>query len=93
MKFAVSAWKEQRKMMNPCFNLKIINSFHDTFAKYSRKMVNFLDATEGSEQTNLLSVIWKSTYDSAIGKKYMYACLLCTFELFLYHCNCSRQLF
>ncbi|XP_063914281.1 cytochrome P450 4C1-like [Zophobas morio] len=62
----VSAWKEQRKMMNPCFNLKIINSFHDTFAKYSRKMVNFLDATEGSEQTNLLSVIWESTYDSAI---------------------------
>ncbi|XP_063914293.1 cytochrome P450 4C1-like [Zophobas morio] len=63
----VSIWKEHRKMINPSFNSKILNSYHDTFVKYSSEMVNYLSDTEGEEQTNLLPVIWEKTLDVALA--------------------------
>ena len=49
--------------------MKILNSFHDTFVKYSSEMVQFLFDTEGREQTDLQEVIWEKTLDVALGKK------------------------
>ncbi|KAJ3656971.1 hypothetical protein Zmor_016008 [Zophobas morio] len=63
----VSIWKEHRKMINPSFNLKILNSFHDTFVSYSTEMVKYLSDLEGVEQTNLLPVIWEKTLDAALA--------------------------
>ncbi|XP_063914272.1 cytochrome P450 4C1-like [Zophobas morio] len=63
----VNLWKEHRKMINPSFNSTILNSFHDVFVKYSREMVEFLSDAEGSEQTDLVSVIWEKTLDSALA--------------------------
>ncbi|XP_063914426.1 cytochrome P450 4C1-like isoform X1 [Zophobas morio] len=63
----VSIWKEHRKMINPSFNMKILNSFHDTFVKYSSEMVQFLFDTEGREQTDLQEVIWEKTLDVALA--------------------------
>ncbi|KAJ3656973.1 hypothetical protein Zmor_016010 [Zophobas morio] len=62
----VSIWKEHRKMINPSFNLKILNWFHDTFVNYSTEMVKYLSDLEGGEQTNLLPVIWEKTLDAAL---------------------------
>ena len=57
-------------MINPSFNSKILNSFHDVFVKYSREMVKFLNDAEGNEQSDLVSVIWEKTLDSALGMQY-----------------------
>ena len=57
-------------MINPSFNLKILNSFHDTFVSYSTEMVKYLSDLEGVEQTHLLPVIWEKTLDAALGKKH-----------------------
>ncbi|XP_063914271.1 cytochrome P450 4C1-like [Zophobas morio] len=62
----VSLWKEHRKMINPSFNSKILNSFHDVFVKYSKEMVKFLNDADGSEQANLVSVIWEKTLDISL---------------------------
>ncbi|XP_063914276.1 cytochrome P450 4C1-like [Zophobas morio] len=62
----VNVWKKHRKLINPSFNLKILNSFHDIFVKYSREIVEFLNETEGSEQVDLVSVIWAQTFDTAL---------------------------
>ncbi|XP_063914425.1 cytochrome P450 4C1-like isoform X2 [Zophobas morio] len=62
----VSIWKEHRKMINPSFNMKILNSFHDIFVKHSSEMVQFLVDNEGREQTDLLEVIWNKTLDVAL---------------------------
>ena len=55
-------------MINPSFNLKILNSFHDVFVKYSREIVKFLNDAEGSEQEDFVSVVWEQTFDAALGK-------------------------
>ncbi|XP_063914421.1 cytochrome P450 4C1-like isoform X2 [Zophobas morio] len=62
----VSVWKEHRKMINPSFNPKVLNSFHDIFVDYSRKMVEFLESTHGKETTDLTPIIWQNTLDSTI---------------------------
>ncbi|KAJ3656972.1 hypothetical protein Zmor_016009 [Zophobas morio] len=62
----VSIWKEHRKMINPSFNSKILNSYHDIFINYSKEMVKFLDDKEGVEQTDFLRVIWEKTFDAAL---------------------------
>ncbi|XP_063914439.1 cytochrome P450 4C1-like [Zophobas morio] len=62
-----SIWKEHRKMINPSFNSKILNSYHDTFVKCSREMVKILDDKEGVEQTDFLRVIWEKTVDGALA--------------------------
>ncbi|KAJ3657056.1 hypothetical protein Zmor_016090 [Zophobas morio] len=62
----VSVWKEHRKMINPSFNPKVLNSFHDIFVDYSRKMVEFLESTDGKETTDLTPIIWQNTLDSTI---------------------------
>ena len=56
-------------MINPSFNSKILNSYHDIFVSYSREMVKFLDDKEGAEQTDFLPVIWEKTVDAALGKQ------------------------
>ncbi|XP_063914295.1 cytochrome P450 4C1-like [Zophobas morio] len=63
----VSIWKEHRKMINPSFNSKILNSYHDIFINYSKEMVKFLDDKEGVEQTDFLRVIWEKTFDAALA--------------------------
>ncbi|XP_063914423.1 cytochrome P450 4C1-like [Zophobas morio] len=62
----VDVWKKHRKMINPSFNLKILNSFHDVFVKYSREIVKFLNDAEGSEQEDFVSVVWEQTFDAAL---------------------------
>ncbi|KAJ3657057.1 hypothetical protein Zmor_016090 [Zophobas morio] len=62
----VNVWKKHRKLINPSFNLKILNSFHVIFVKYSKEIVKFLNETEGSEQVDLVSVIWAQTFDTAL---------------------------
>ena len=69
-------------MINPSFNLKFLNSFHDVFVKYSSEMVKFLNNTEANEQTDLVSVIWEKTLDSALGKKRWRICYQCDYNYF-----------
>ncbi|XP_063914277.1 cytochrome P450 4d1-like [Zophobas morio] len=64
----VDVWKKHRKMISPSFNLKIVNSFHDVFVKYSKEIVQFLNDVEVCEQVNLVSVFWEQTFDAALGK-------------------------
>ncbi|KAJ3656976.1 hypothetical protein Zmor_016013 [Zophobas morio] len=63
----VSIWKEHRKMINPSFNSKILNSYHDVLVNYSREMVKYLGDTEGVEQTDFLRAIWERTLDVALA--------------------------
>ncbi|XP_063914280.1 cytochrome P450 4C1-like [Zophobas morio] len=62
----VDVWKKHRKIINPSFNLKILNSFHDVFVKYSREIVEFLNDGEGREQVGLISVLWEQTFDASL---------------------------
>ncbi|XP_063914469.1 cytochrome P450 4C1-like [Zophobas morio] len=61
-----SSWKVNRKLINPSFNLQVINSFLDAYIRYTTELVDILEKTAGTEQTDIIKYTWRTTLDNVI---------------------------
>ncbi|KAJ3652359.1 hypothetical protein Zmor_018333 [Zophobas morio] len=57
-------WKQNRKNINPTFNISLINSFVDTFAKHAKLFTENFDDVCGKEAVDVFPSIWKCTLDA-----------------------------
>ena len=65
-----SSWKVNRKLINPSFNLQVINSFLDAYIRYTTELVDILEKTAGTEQTDIIKYTWRTTLDNVIGSTF-----------------------
>ncbi|XP_044261300.1 cytochrome P450 4C1-like isoform X2 [Tribolium madens] len=61
----VDIWKSRRKMINPTFNSKNLNSFMEIFGKHATHLANRLDENCGKESFDVLSKLFSCTFDIA----------------------------
>ncbi|XP_055605421.1 cytochrome P450 4c21-like [Uranotaenia lowii] len=61
-------WKHQRKILNPTFNVKILNSFIPIFEDYTGKMVqSLIPFADGKSQINIFKYTSKSSMETIFG--------------------------
>ncbi|XP_044261196.1 cytochrome P450 4C1-like [Tribolium madens] len=61
----VDIWKIRRKMINPTFNTKNLNSFVEIFGKHATYLANVFEENCGNESFDILSKLFSCTFDIA----------------------------
>lgn len=61
-------WKPIRKLMNPSFNLKILQSFVPIFNEKTKSMLQKLDKETGNANFDILPFMNACTLDMVCGK-------------------------
>lgn len=61
-------WKDRRKIINPSFNPKVLNSFMEIFGKHSTKLVDIFEEGCGQESFDVFLKLFRCTLDIACGK-------------------------
>ncbi|XP_063924656.1 cytochrome P450 4C1-like [Zophobas morio] len=60
----VKLWKQNRKNINPTFNITLINSFVGTFAKHAKLLTEKFKDACGKETDDILPSVWKCTLEA-----------------------------
>ncbi|XP_044261138.1 cytochrome P450 4C1-like [Tribolium madens] len=60
-----SIWRDRRRIINPTFNPKILNSFIEIFQKHANKLVCVLEASCGKESEDIFLKLFRCTFDIA----------------------------
>lgn len=80
-------WKVHRKLLNPSFQYKIVNSFESIFNGHAKELVVQLEKMVDCEEFDILAMIKTCAIDTICGNFFLFRSW--TFKIYWFKLNCS----